>query len=86
MSAPLFTCYACKTPVVLSPPLSHRTSSFGLPMTRADALHLFRHGDDGICTACMIRRRSESAKALMRKKGLESAARRAAGYYEFSPR
>lgn len=83
MSQVLFTCPDCKRDVVLEPPLSKRQESFGVPMSRKTALFLFRHGDDGVCTDCMIRRRSEAAEALMRKRGEESDRLAAAGFYRF---
>lgn len=83
MSRVLFTCPDCKRDVVLEPPLSARQESSGVPMSRKTALFLFRHGDDGVCTDCMIRRRSESAEALMRKRGEESDRLAVAGFYRF---
>lgn len=46
--------------------------------TRQEFLSLFRHGSEGICTACMSRERSERANELMREIGREYKAKRKA--------
>jgi len=42
MSTPLYTCLDCKSPVHLNPPLSRRIGQNGIPMTKDEALCIFR--------------------------------------------
>lgn len=63
----LYTCLDCKTPVELVPPLSQRTSGFGQPMTRAEALSIFRDGTGGRCTDCYLKQQREQVEDLMRR-------------------
>lgn len=69
MSAALYICLDCKKPVQLYPPLSRRTGADGQPMTKAEALSIFRGGRGGRCTACFLTKRSRESEELMRKHG-----------------
>lgn len=59
---PLYNCKACGTGVVLSPPLSQRSGSNG-PMTRKEALSLFRDAKGGLCVDCFIKKRKGESTA-----------------------
>lgn len=68
MSAPLYTCLDCERPVHLDPPLSRRVGQDGTPMTREEALCIFRGGR---CTKCYLAKRSRESEELMRKHVLQ---------------
>jgi RNase P subunit RPR2 len=53
----LFTCKKCNKPVILNPPLSKRIGSDGAPMSKADALSIFKDGKGGMCSDCYIKNR-----------------------------
>ena len=58
MSKGLFDCNRCKRPVVLNPPLNKRIGADG-PMTRTEALSLFRDSKGGMCTDCYLEHQRE---------------------------
>lgn len=57
MSKGLFDCNRCKRPVILNPPMSKRMGSDG-PMTRTEALSLFRDAKGGMCSKCYAEHRA----------------------------
>jgi len=64
---PLFTCSKCHKPVKLSPPLSARRGADGGPMTKAEALHLFRDNKAGMCGPCYVEHRNEGTRELIQR-------------------
>ncbi len=71
MSTPLYTCLDCKSPVHLNPPLSRRIGQNGIPMTKDEALCIFRDDKGGRCTKCYLAKRSRESEELMRKHVLQ---------------
>ena len=65
MSA-LYTCITCHKPQELVPPLSRRTGSDGHPMTKAEALTIFRDGKGGMCADCYLAHRDHSTPTVRR--------------------
>ena len=55
MSAVKDICTSCGEKLKLTPPLSEREESFGVPMTKEYAVFLFMPG--GVCRACTVKNR-----------------------------
>lgn len=59
----LADCVECGKAITLSPPLNQRQMSWGVPMTRADAMFLFVEGKAGRCTECYVAYRGRPSTA-----------------------
>jgi len=63
----LYDCEKCSTPVTLSPALSDRRGHDGKPMTKAEALSIFRDRRSGLCEKCYALKQQQEMSELLRK-------------------